>query len=267
MAPIRPDMLVEHLMEIVPDGACVAIGGNGLIRKPMALVRALVATGRRGLRIVVFLGSVDVEVLLGSDGVEVAEVHTAGVSLDAFGLAPRYRAARESADSPVVPWSEGSLHAALEASARGLPSMPTVTSPEASIVAVNPWLRVVNDPFDGVPIVQVRAMPIDLALIHGYAIGPDGDIHVNGDLGIDDVLVRAADRVLASVETSRADLPRKSAAFSRVWIDDVVELPGGSWPTGVLPDVAQDDDTIARYAASKGSDLDALVGGGIDGKS
>jgi glutaconate CoA-transferase subunit A len=260
MTTIGPDGLVERLAALVPDGAAVGIGGSGLSRKPMALVRALIATGRRNLRVVVFLGSVDVELLLGADGVSVAELHTAGVSLDAFGLAPRYRAARQAGDGVVVPWSEGTLHAALEAAARGLPSVPTVTSAEADLVAVNPWLRPVPDPFDGTTVVQVRAFPLDVALIHADGVGPDGDVHVEGDLGIDDVLVRSAAHVVVSVERSvGSDVPRTAAAISRVWIDDVVELPGGSWPTGLLPGVPQDDDALARYAASKGSDLDALL--------
>jgi glutaconate CoA-transferase, subunit A len=260
MTTIDRGQLVEHLAALVPDGAVVGIGGSGLSRKPMTLVRALAATGRRDLRIVVFLGSVDVEVLLGSEVLSVSELHTAGVALDAFGLAPRYRAARQSGDGVVVPWSEGTLHAALEASARGIPSVPTVTSPDADLVAVNPWLRVVVDPFVGTSVVQVRAFPLDVALIHAHAVGPDGDIHIEGDLGIDDVLVRAAAHVVVSTETTLgADAPRRDAAISRVWVDDVVELPGGSWPTGTLPDVRQDDAPIARYAASKGSDVAALL--------
>jgi hypothetical protein len=74
------------------------------------------------------------------------------------------------------------------------------------------------------------------------------------------VLVRAAGRVIVSVEESvREDLSRRDAAISRIWVDDVVEWTGGSWPTGLLPDVTQDSEALARYAASKGSDLDALL--------
>lgn len=253
-------LLAERLAAVVEDGSTVGIGGSGLSRKPMGLVRALAETGRKDLRIVVFLGSVDVEVLLAAEGLRLAELHTAGVSLDGFGLAPRYRAARQSGGGLVVPWSEGTLHAALEASARGVPSVPTMTSTDVDVLAVNPWLKVVQDPFLGTSVVQVRALPLDVALIHVPAIGHEGDAHIVGDAGIDDILVRAAEHVIVSFESYAApDARRRDAAISRVWVDDVVELPGGSWPTETLPEVGQDDSAIARYAASKGENLAALL--------
>ena len=45
----------------VPDGATVVVGGAGLNRKPMSLVRALVAAGRRDLTLVSILGGIEVE--------------------------------------------------------------------------------------------------------------------------------------------------------------------------------------------------------------
>ncbi len=105
----------------VPDGALVALGGIGTSRKPMALIRALVEAGVRDLRVVSALGSVDVDYLIAAGCV--AEVHTAGVAIDGVGMAPRYRSARQSGTVRVVEWSEGSLHAALDAAARGLPSL------------------------------------------------------------------------------------------------------------------------------------------------
>ena len=55
---------LAQLAESIPDGATVALGGAGLQRKPMAAVRALAEAGRRDLRVVSYLGSLDVELLL-----------------------------------------------------------------------------------------------------------------------------------------------------------------------------------------------------------
>ncbi len=241
---------------LVRDGATVAIGGNSLSRKPMELVRELADVGVRDLRVVCFLGSVDVEYLLAA-GV-VGELHTAGVSLEASGLAPRYRAARQAGEPPIVRWSEGSLHAAIEAAARCWPSMPASTSPGSGVVPSNPNLLVVSDPFTGESIVQARALPIDVALLQGSAVDTAGNLHVDGDLGIDDVLARAADTVMVSVPSQESHRSPTQAALSRVWIDHVLERPGAAWPTGCPPHEPVDEAAVAAWARSKGADLEAL---------
>ena len=57
----------DQLADEIDDGAVIGLGGAGLQRKPMAALAALVAAGRRDLRVVSFLGSLDVELLLAAD--------------------------------------------------------------------------------------------------------------------------------------------------------------------------------------------------------
>src|SRR5262249_15052367 len=117
---------VDGLLEAlgpVPAGSTVAVGGAGLVRKPMGLRRAPAASGGRDLVLVSVLGSAGVELLLAAGCV--AELPSAGVSLDAVGLAPRYRAARERGDVRFVEWSEGALLAALDAASLDLDSSLT----------------------------------------------------------------------------------------------------------------------------------------------
>lgn len=237
---------LDRLRALVPDGATVAVGGVGMQRKPMALLRGLVEVGVRDLAVVAFLGSVDVEYLL-ARGI-VAELHTAGVALEGVGLAPTYRAARQDGSPRVVEWSEGTLHAALEATARALPSLPSTASPRTALVRTNPWLRKVADPFDGTEVVQARALDVDVALLHATAVDEAGNLHVDGDPGVDGLLARAARHVIASVG-ARTSRPAREAAIARVWVDDVVVVDRGAWPTGCLP--AEDADPVAvrRWAA------------------
>lgn len=246
---------LAHAASLVPDGATVAIGGAGLFRKPMALLHALVDAGVRDLVVVSFLGSVDVELLL-SAGV-VAELHTAGVSLEAAGLAPAYRTARETGAPRVVEWSEGSLHAALEATTRGLPSLACGTAPESDVVARNPHLRVVPDAFTGKPVVVARALPVDVALLHVPGADDAGNLFVDGDPGIDGTLARAAGTVIASFE-QRRKAPASQAVVSRIWVDAVVEAPGGAWPTGCHPAGAGDPGAVRRWARAEQRTPDLL---------
>lgn len=240
---------------LVPDGATVAIGGTGLFRKPMALLHALVDAGVRDLVVVSFLGSVDVELLLAAGAV--AELHTAGVSLEAAGLAPAYRAARQDGTPRVVEWSEGSLHAALEATSRGLPSLPCGTSPRSDVVTRNPHLSVAPDPFTDEPVVVARALPVDLALLHVPAADRHGNLFVDGDPGVDGTLARAATTVIASID-ERRDAPASRAVMSRIWVDAVVEVPGGAWPTACHPTSVGDSRAVRRWVRAEDRTPDLL---------
>lgn len=250
----QPQSLAEALGDI-EDGACIALGGAGLQRKPMAAVRALIDAGACDLRVISALGSLDVELLLAA-GI-VAELHSAGVGLDGAGLAPRYRAARERGSVRFVEWSEGMLLCALEARARGIPSMPTWMGLGSDLPAINDNLRQVSDPFTGDPVMQVRSLHVDVAILHVSAIDEHGNAYVDGDLAFDGALARAADRTVLTYEAMRPAEP-SAASISRLWIDSAVALPGGALPTGCHQSYGADLELVTRWAAA-GAEADPAL--------
>ncbi|MHB1808541.1 MAG: CoA-transferase [Solirubrobacteraceae bacterium] len=239
----------------LPDGATVALGGAGLQRKPMELVRAIAEAGRRDLCVVSFLGSLDVELLLAAGCV--AELHSAGVGLDGAGLAPRYRAAREQRTVRFVEWSEGTMLCAVEARARGIDSIPTWMGLGGELPLLNDNLRVVEDPFTGAETMQVRALRIDLALLHVPAIDELGHAYVDGDLAYDGAFARAAEATALTYETIRPADPR-TAALSRLWIDTAIHAPGGAAPGGCHPHYGVDLELVRRWAAG-GAEADPAM--------
>jgi len=240
----------------VGDGALIAVGGAGLQRKPMAVLRALVAAGRRELRVISFLGSLDVELLLAADAV--GELHSAGVSLEAAGLAPHFRAAREGGRVRFVEWSEATLLCALEAAGRGVPSLPTWAALGSDLPALNPWLAEGRDPFTDEPVMHVRALRPDVALLHAPAVDEHGYAYVDGDLAYDGAIARAAGEVIVSYERLVAPEPRR-AALSRLWVDATVHAPGGSWPTGCHRLASVDRDAVAAWAGAGAQAAPALL--------
>lgn len=254
----QPADLAEALAS-VEDGATVALGGAGLQRKPMAAVRALIETGASRLRVVSPLGSTDVELLLAAG--RVAELHSAGVALDGAGLAPYSRAARERGSVRYVEWSEGTLLCALEARSRGVPSIPTWMALGSDVPALNDALQEVRDPFTGEPLIQVRALHVDLALLHVSAVDEQGNAYVDGDLAFDGALARAADRTVLTYESNRSADPGR-ASLSRLWIDDAIPAPRGAWPTACHAHYRVDLDAITRWAAAGAQADPALLGTG-----
>ncbi len=245
MTPVPgPAIGIEEIVDAVPDGSTVALGGIRLQRRPMALARALVDAGRRDLTVVAFLGSLDVELLLAAGAV--AELHAPGVGLDAAGLAPCYRAARQDGSVRFVEWSEGLLLTSLEAAARGVPSAPAWMGLGSDLPALNPWLRPGTDPFEGTPVMHVRALAIDVALLHVPEVDREGNLYVAGDLGADALLARAAQRTFVAAERTCERDPQR-AAVSRLWVTGTVEIPGGAWPCGCHPDYGVDLDAVRRW--------------------
>jgi glutaconate CoA-transferase subunit A len=224
----------------------VAVGGIGLVRKPMSALRALLKLGRRDLVVVSFMGGVDVELLLEVGGA-VREIHAAGVALDGAGLAPRFRAAREAGAPRFLEWSEGSLVAALEAGARGVGSALTRSALGTDLPTMNPWLREVEDPHTGEAVIAARAVIPDVALVHAPFVDRGGNAHVPGDLGVDGLLARAAGRTIVTYD-ERRDLPADAAAVSRIWIDEIAHAPGGAAPSACHPLYGADLAEIARIA-------------------
>jgi glutaconate CoA-transferase, subunit A len=237
---------LDQLAGEIDDGAVIGVGGAGLQRKPMAALAALVAAGRRDLRVVSFLGSLDVELLLAADAV--AELHSAGVSLEGGGLAPLYRAARQGETIRFHEWSEGTLLCALQATARGVPSLPTWMALGTDLPLINERLRVGTDPFTDEPVVNVRALAVDVALLHVPAIDVAGNAYVDGDLAFDGALARAADRTIVCYEQV-IDADPSRAALSRLWVDAVVPAPEGAWPTGCHARYGADLDAVVRWAS------------------
>lgn len=250
-------MTLDELGGEVADGDVVGVGGAGLQRKPMAALSALATAGRHDLCVVSFLGSLDVELLLAAGAV--AELHSAGVSLEGAGLAPLYRAARQEQTIRFHEWSEGTLLCALEATARGVPSLPTWMALDTDLPAINERLRAGADPFTGHPVVLVRALAVDVALLHVPAIDDHGNVYADGDFAFDGALARAAARTIVCYETVIDADPARSA-LSRLWVDAVVPAREGARPTGCHAAYGPDLPTVMRWAAQgKTRDLALLT--------
>ena len=213
----------------------------------MAAVRALAEAGRRDLTLVSFLGSLDVELLLATGAVK--RLHSAGVALDGAGLAPRYRAGRQDQTFEFIEWSEGTLLCALQATSRGVPSLPTWMALDTDLPELNEHVRETTDPFTAERVMQVRALAVDVAILHVPGVDARGNAYVEGDFAMDGALARAARRTYVCYER-RVDIDSRRAVLSRTWIDGTAHAPRGAWPTGCHPDYGADLGIVSRWAAA-----------------
>lgn len=252
---------LDDALRMVPDGATVAVGGAILHRKPVAFLRALAGEGRRGLTVITFAGSVDVEVLLA--GGCVSELRTAYVGLGEHGFAPRFRAVAESGEVRDQEWSEWTLLGGLRAAMMGLPFLPTRAGMGSEVVANLP-LGQLKDPFGSGTYLAIPPMRPDVAVLHAWRASPAGDVQFPWPpehlWDVDVLMARAARSVIVTVEeVVSAETIAADSVLTRLFgfeIDMVVHSPGGSWPTGSGPDHEPDHAAIAAYA--RDSNLERL---------
>src|SRR5947209_19689090 len=120
---MKKQLSLPEVVGNLAPGTRIAFGGGGIQRKPMAAALAVANSGAADLHVITFLGGPEVDVLVGLG--KVKRLEFAFVGFDAYGLAPNFRRARESGAIEVVEYSEGTMLAAFEAAAKGLPFLPT----------------------------------------------------------------------------------------------------------------------------------------------
>jgi glutaconate CoA-transferase subunit A len=233
---------LDGMVARIEPGSVVAVGGGGLARKPLAACAALALRGVP-IELTAFLGGPDVDMLIGMGVVNRLEF--AYVGMDALGLAPNFRQAREKAGLEVVEWTEAMYIAGVEAAARRVPFMPTVSGPGAELMDLpeSPFVRF-PCPITGTTLTAVPAISPDVLLIHASQADHAGNVRISGDGFLDPYLARAAKQVLVTaesiVETLSDDISDHETTLSRLWVTAVAEVPGGSGFTSSYPHVPVD---------------------------
>ena len=206
----------------IPDGAVVGIGGFVTSNKPMALLRALMRRRARRLTVVA-AGSLEIDMLLGLELVERLITPYCG----AEALAPvcplfGARAGRQVALDEV---DLGTLAAMLRAQTMGLPFLPVIGPVGTAFPERNPRLKPLANPFGGPDLFAAAALPLDVALIHAGQADAFGNVQHLGAVFVDQMLARAARRVIVQVERL---VPNET--IRRAPVDAIVVAPYGAHP-------------------------------------
>ncbi|OYU73410.1 MAG: hypothetical protein CFE32_21010 [Alphaproteobacteria bacterium PA3] len=135
LGPPMTDALLtslEALAALLPDGASVTVHKGDEPDVPMALAKALVRRGARGLHIVTLPTA-----LIGAGCVD--SVETSGISLHELGAAPRFTKAVKAGTLKVLDATCPAVYAGLNAGAKGQPF-------ELTLRMYNPGPAFVKDP-------------------------------------------------------------------------------------------------------------------------
>lgn len=247
---------LSAINDLVRDGDLVALGGGWFANHPMAAARQLIRGGKKDLRLISNIGSIDVDLLVA--GGCVAEVYYAMVSLEAFGFANHMRAAFESGRVKARELPGLAMLIALDAAGRGMPSLPYLGPFESDLIDRNDGLKRAKCPFTDKDMIVVRALEPDVALLHVTRCDAEGNAQWLGTVAPDIPMGKAAKRVIITCEqvVDREDIIKTAAATNLpgFFVEAVIEVPFGAHPCSHVPRYAMDAFNIWDYSEIKPND-------------
>ncbi len=243
----------EAVSRLVTPGMSIALGTSleGLI--PFAAGHELIRQGIRDLTLIGPISDMLFDQLIG--GGCVTRIQAAWVGNVSTGIGYHLRRAVEQGrPHPLVMENHSNFTIALglQAAALGVPYLPARTLLGSHIIRDNPAFKVSPCPFTGDPLLLVRAMEPDLAIIHVQRADPQGNAHLWGNMGVSAAAARAAKAVLiiteeiVDPEVIRSDPNR--TIIPGFTVSGVVEEPWGAHPSAVQGYYGHDDPVYPEYA-------------------
>ena len=256
----EPDkrITLDDLASHVRDGAVVAVGGGLSSREPMALLRAILRRGVKGLTVVGSAHGMDIDLLSAGGALARSSESYVGFEQD-FGLAPNYRRGLESGAIKIDDSCCYTLVQQLRAAIQGLPFMPIRSVRGTSFPSLHDEYKLMVCPFTGEELLLVPAIEPDIALIHAQYGDAKGNLVIQGPPVADILFAKASRVVLATVEeivpTERLN-ELGGVSIPYFYVTALSETRMGAHPTACYPFYSYDRPHTALYyeTARKGAD-------------
>jgi len=242
---------------LVADGSKIGFGGNwGLSRRPVAFASELIRQGRTGLHVHGILNGIEADLLIGAGAV--ASTTSSYVGLDELGQAPNWQRAAATGAIEVHEYSEWMITAGYRAANMALPYLPWITSRHSDL-ARPLGLKEVECPYTGIPLLAVRALNLDVAVIQATRCDAEGNTELALPLDhmydVDALIARSAQVVIVCAEEI-GEVDHNRVQLVGREVHAVVEAPRGAWPGAMRPlygvDRAHVADTYIPAAAGGG---------------
>src|SRR5215472_18056522 len=242
---------IDEAIAPITNG-CMLVVPREVSGVPMAATRALIRRGVKQLYLLALpTSSLQADLLIGAGCVETLE--TSAVSLGEFGPAPRFTAAVIAGAIKMKDATCPALHAALQASEKGVPFMPLRGLIGSDILKYRDDWKVIDSPFaNGDPIVLLPAIRPDIALIHAPMADRFGNVWIGRQRELA-TMAHAADKTIATVERihdgNLLDDPTLAAGtLPGFYVESVAVAERGAWPLPLPEHYGADVAHLAEYA-------------------
>src|SRR5882762_602074 len=245
---------LDQALSPITDG-CVLAVPRDVSGVAMEATRALIRRGIKRLTLIALpTSSLQADLLIGAGCVETLE--TSAVSLGEFGLAPRFTAAILAGSIRMKDATCPALHAAFQASEKGVPFMPLRGLIGTDVLRNRPDWKVVDNPFEDShetsdPIVLLPAIKPDIALFHAPMADRDGNVWIGRQRELV-TMAHAAERTVVTVEkifdgNLLADKTLAAGTLPGFYIESIAVAERGCWPLPLPEHYAWDAEHLKEY--------------------
>jgi len=241
----------------IQDGCVLAVPREGS-GAAMEATRALIRRGVKQLTLIALpTSSLQADLLIGAGCVETLE--TSAVSLGEFGAAPRFTAAILAGSIRMKDATCPALHAAFQASEKGVPFMPLRGLLGTDVLKNRPDWKVIDNPFGNEdPIVLLPAIKPDVALFHAPLADRDGNVWIGRQRELA-TMAHAAERTIVTVEKLHggnllADPALVAGILPGFYVESVAVAEHGCWPLPLPDHYAWDPEHLKEYVGLAASD-------------
>ena len=244
---------IKQLASEIIDGSLIVIPPDYSFVS-MAATRALIKRKARNLRLIAAPQTgLQADLLIGSGCV--IEIESAAVSLGELGTAPRFVKAAKDKKISIRDTTCPAIHAALQASEKGIPFIPLRGIIGSDILDNRPDWQVLNNPFEKTfddPITLLPAIKPDYAVFHAPFADKFGNIFIGRRRELS-LMSHAAKKTYVTVETIQdtnfMECENTAAcALPALYVSGIAESPNGSWPLGLVGYYKADLKNLKIYA-------------------
>lgn len=254
MTPEKPFVSLEALIGSIPDGALLAVpkDESGVA---MAATRALIRRGVRDLRLLcVPTSGLQADLLIGAGAV--ATIECGAVTLDEFGLAPRFRDAVESGTIQIVDSTCPAIYAALQAGEKGSPFTSLRGIIGSDVERHRDDWQIIDNPFSETPdpVLLIPAIRPDVALFHARLGDHHGNVWVGNKRELV-IMAHAAKSTLVTVEDIHdgnlvTDDRYAAGTIAALYISGAAHVENGAWPLALPGSYGHDTAHLRDYATA-----------------
>jgi glutaconate CoA-transferase subunit A len=252
---------LNDALNLIKDRSVIAMTTSIIDDAPMAFLRNLIKNGQKDLSFVGVTGAgLNIDMVIGA-GI-VSEVDTCSISLGDFGPAPNFqRYITKASQINLKDNTCGVMYSMVQAGVMGVPFVPVRGLWGTDIFKNRRDLKIRKNPFNkGEDIIIASAIKPDVAIFHGLKADKFGNT-ITAPQRDDLMLAQASSKVVVTVEEIvqsilHAPEPSKGSFIPGIYVDAVVELPGGAHPGGCYQSYDSDVAHINEYIqSSKTHDL------------
>ncbi|CAB5122872.1 3-oxoadipate CoA-transferase subunit A (EC; Glutaconate CoA-transferase subunit A (EC [Olavius algarvensis associated proteobacterium Delta 3] len=190
--------MVEAVDRFVPDGSEIALGCGLETCIPFSAGHELMRQKKRRLALIGPISDMLFDQLVGAGCAD--RIRAAWVGNVITGSGYNFRRAVESGAIDVEDHTNLTITMGLRAGAAGVPFMPTLTALGSDLLSTNSQLKEMVCPFTGGPLVAVRAIRPDVAIISVQRAAASGGAHAWGNLGVSREACMASRQVIIVAE-------------------------------------------------------------------